>query len=334
MTPLLSVCLITYNHEKYLDESLTSIFRQDVSFDLEVVIGEDLSSDRTREIVMDWVERYPHVIRPVFRNSNLGLKKNFIDTLSQCRGDYVAVLSGDDYWTDPLKLQRQVDFLARNPDYTLISTNAAALRNGATDPDRVVNATPTAFDFDTSDLIKGNPCIASQVVFKNNLIQSFPDVYYLATGEDRGLYILLSRLGRCRFDPTVTGVYRIHEASITSRRAERYRGRIDSRQEAICNARAWNVYFQHDFDAEVAMVVHRNSVSLLRLAYHERDVATGAEAVLGIDSDRVASQGRRIAIRALQPLAAAISWLTSAWRCRRSTGTNSSLIEPRASQDY
>lgn len=328
MTPLLSVCLITYNHEKYLDESLASIFKQDVPFDLEVVIGEDLSSDRTREIVRDWVERYPHIIRPIFRNSNLGLKKNFIDTLSQCRGDYVAVLSGDDYWTDPLKLQRQVGFLSDNPDYTLISTNAAALRNGATDPDRVVNNTPTAFDFDTSDLIKGNPCIASQVVFKNHLIQSFPDVYHLATGEDRGLYLLLSRLGRCRFDPTITGVYRIHEASITSRRAARYCGKIDSRREAIGNARAWNAYFQHDFDAEVTMVVHRNSVSMLRLAYHERDVATGAEALLGIDPDRLASQGRRIAIRTLRPLAAAISRLTSTWRYHWSTGADSSPLEP------
>src|SRR5580700_3234664 len=107
----LSVAMITYNQERYIGQAIESVLAQRVNFDYEIVIGEDCSTDGTREIVRDFGRRYPNRIVPLVRDQNLGGPKNLISTLASCRGQYVALLEGDDHWTSADKLQKQVDYL-------------------------------------------------------------------------------------------------------------------------------------------------------------------------------------------------------------------------------
>ncbi|MCB0321725.1 MAG: glycosyltransferase, partial [Bdellovibrionales bacterium] len=216
--PMVSICLITYNHENLLDEAFASILGQEVDFKIEVVVGEDCSTDLTREVINKWQKMAPGLIKPIYREFNLGLKQNFVDTLSRCSGEFVALLSGDDYWTDVHKLAKQVGFLADNSEYVLIANNALRFSKSDAGARGYVRPIVSAFDFDTSFLMQSNPCFASQVMFRNNLISKFPPVYYPSVAEDRGLFLLLSRLGKCRFDPEVSGVYRVHDTSITTKR--------------------------------------------------------------------------------------------------------------------
>ncbi len=117
--PLLSVLFITYNHEKYLRQSLDSVMSQKTDFDFEVVVGEDCSTDGTRDILREYKKRYPDRIRLLFRERNFGRPTlNVYCTALECRGRYVATLEGDDYWTDEYKLQKAVDFLEKNPGYS------------------------------------------------------------------------------------------------------------------------------------------------------------------------------------------------------------------------
>ena len=102
----LSVMMITYNHEKFIAQTLESVLAQKVNFDYEIVIGEDCSTDRTREILMDFYRRYPKRIVPLLRDKNIGAMRNMEATLAACKGNYLALLEGDDYWTCPEKLQR------------------------------------------------------------------------------------------------------------------------------------------------------------------------------------------------------------------------------------
>ncbi len=114
----LSVVFITYNHEKYIRRSLDGIMAQKVNFPFEVVVGEDCSTDHTRDILREYKRRYPGVFRLLFRKKNLGRPTlNVYLTAMKARGEYLAFLEGDDYWTDPGKLQRQVDFLDNHPRY-------------------------------------------------------------------------------------------------------------------------------------------------------------------------------------------------------------------------
>ena len=117
--PKLSVCMITYNHERFIAQAIESVLEQKTAFDFELVIGEDCSTDGTRTIVMRYAQRYPAKIRAFIRDKNLGLGRNGPQTINECHGQYVAMLEGDDYWIDPDKLQMQVDFLDANPSYSL-----------------------------------------------------------------------------------------------------------------------------------------------------------------------------------------------------------------------
>lgn len=116
--PKLSVILITYNHEKYVRKALDSILMQETDFPFEIVIGDDCSPDDTKNIIREYRKKHEDKIRIVFREKNTGRPTlNVYETTMKCRGQYLAYLEGDDYWTDPHKLQKQVDFLESHPDY-------------------------------------------------------------------------------------------------------------------------------------------------------------------------------------------------------------------------
>lgn len=117
-----SACIITYNHEKFIRECLEGVINQNVDFEFEIVIGEDNSSDKTRDICIEYVERYPNLIKFFPRDENLGMMGNWLKTIQNCQGSLIALCEGDDYWTDPLKLQKQVDFLENNKDYSVCWT--------------------------------------------------------------------------------------------------------------------------------------------------------------------------------------------------------------------
>jgi len=118
--PLISVKMITYNHAPYIVQAIEGVLRQNTNFPFELVIGEDCSTDGTREIVFEYEKKYPDIIRVVTSEKNVGMKKNSIRTFNACRGKYIAVCEGDDYWHRPEKLQKQADYLESHPECGLV----------------------------------------------------------------------------------------------------------------------------------------------------------------------------------------------------------------------
>ncbi|MCR5746920.1 MAG: glycosyltransferase [Lachnospiraceae bacterium] len=117
--PLLSVVFITYNHEKYIRQALDSVLSQKTDFDYEVVVGEDHSTDSTRSILDEYRLKYPGRLRILYRDKNFGRPTlNVYETAMACKGKYIATIEGDDFWTDENKLQKAVDFLEANPEYS------------------------------------------------------------------------------------------------------------------------------------------------------------------------------------------------------------------------
>jgi glycosyltransferase involved in cell wall biosynthesis len=125
--PLVSVRLVAYNHEKWIAQCLESILMQRTDFPFEVIVGEDCSTDRTREIVLAYAGNYPDKIRVLPSEANLGHMLNSYRVQQACRGKYHAMIEGDDYWIDPLKLQKQADFMEAHPDVSLCFHNALIL---------------------------------------------------------------------------------------------------------------------------------------------------------------------------------------------------------------
>lgn len=115
-TPLVSVMCPVYNHEPYLRKALDGVLMQRVNFTMEVIVGEDCSKDGSRKILQEYEAKYPGFFTMLYREKNMGMNGNIRDIGAHCRGKYTAYLECDDYWTDPDKLQKQVDYLEAHPD--------------------------------------------------------------------------------------------------------------------------------------------------------------------------------------------------------------------------
>lgn len=124
--PHLSICCITYNHAAYIRQCLEGFVMQQTSFSFEVLIHDDASTDGTEEIVKEFERKYPHIIKPLYEKENQwvkGRRGSKVFNFPRAVGKYIAMCEGDDYWTDPLKLQKQVDFLEKNEEYGMVHTN-------------------------------------------------------------------------------------------------------------------------------------------------------------------------------------------------------------------
>jgi glycosyltransferase involved in cell wall biosynthesis len=126
--PLVSVHMITYNHEPYIAEAIEGVLLQKTSFPIELVIGEDCSTDRTRDIVMHYQKKFPGLIRVITSERNVGATKNSLRTERACRGKYIAYCEGDDYWHHPRKLQKEVDYLEAHPHIVLVHSDVDAVK--------------------------------------------------------------------------------------------------------------------------------------------------------------------------------------------------------------
>lgn len=117
-----SVKMLTYNHELYVAQAIEGVLAQVTDFPVELIVGDDASRDATADIIRDYASRYPQ-IKATLRTANVGMVENFFGLDSELDGDFIAFCEGDDYWDDPYKLQKQVDFLCKNRDYAIVYTN-------------------------------------------------------------------------------------------------------------------------------------------------------------------------------------------------------------------
>lgn len=214
--PKVSVLMITYNHEHYIAQAIESVLMQQTDFSFEIVIGEDCSTDRTREIVLDFQRRFPDKIRTLLPDANLGMHENFFQTLRACQGQYIALLEGDDYWTSSQKLQVQVDFLDNHADYVLCFHQVLVISE---QDEFVPFINPSNLRYQIlqiQDMISSNPIITCSVVFKNNIIKEFPRRLLSLKMVDWPLFLLLANYGKFRFIETQMATYRLHETGVWS----------------------------------------------------------------------------------------------------------------------
>ena len=214
-----SVLIVTYNHEAFIAQAIESVLMQEVDFDYEVVIAEDCSTDNTREIVIGYQERYPDKIRLILSERNLGNYGGAISAraLPTCRGQYIALLEGDDYWTDPHKLQKQVDFLDSHPDFSICSHNVYIEYEGQSKPMVEWLGSEHKEVMTIEDLLgDGTGGATCSLVFRNGVFGELPDWFSQIAGGDTALQILCASKGKMRYFREVMGVYRIHSGGVCS----------------------------------------------------------------------------------------------------------------------
>jgi glycosyltransferase involved in cell wall biosynthesis len=222
MQPLLSVWMCAYNHEKYIAQAIDSVLMQKTDFDFDIIIGEDCSSDNTRQIVLSYQQQYPDKIKLFLPNQNLGMNAILVPTFKLCTGRYIAMLDGDDYWTDPFKLQKQVDILESNPNLVfvchrvLVSNSILKVDYESYAPAFVNNddlLTNESFHNFHGDIPRlHNPVYTLSVVFRNLFEGELPTWIANLPYPDLGIYFVLMLNGaKAKYLHDNLGVYRVHD---------------------------------------------------------------------------------------------------------------------------
>jgi len=206
-----SVLVMTYNHRSYIKHALDSALEQQTDFDYEIVISEDCSTDGTRELVIDYQRRYPQTIRLLLSEENIRSNAIVVRGINAARGEYIALLDGDDYWTSPHKLQKQADFLDRHPACAICFHNARTVKEeGNGQP---WNWTPAGHpEISTlEDIWMGNFIATCSTMFRSGLIEPIPAWYdQMFPITDWPLHILNAEHGSIGYIDEVMGVYRQH----------------------------------------------------------------------------------------------------------------------------
>jgi len=213
--PLVSVRVVTYNHEKYIAQCLEGILMQRTNFPFEVIVGEDCSTDNTRKIVFDYQAKFPEKIRVITSEKNVGGMENAIRFQQACNGKYHALCEGDDYWIDPLKLQKQADFMEAHPEYSMCCHDALVVRDDK-------NATPRYY-FDASipdvieikDLLRLNLAIPTASMFaRADAFASIPEWRKRILYGDLLLRLWCAHHGKIKKLTDTMSVYRVHPSSL------------------------------------------------------------------------------------------------------------------------
>lgn len=216
--PTLSVCMTCYNQELFVHQAIDGVLMQKTNFPFVLMIGEDCSNDRTLLICQKYAQHNPDRVKLLPSVSNLGSMGNFIRTMNACDGKYIAICEGDDYWTDPYKLQKQIDFLESNSEYFFCFHDVMVLdeNTGVIRPrigDRIVDEL-----VDLESVIVQNNVATASLVFRNAFnFERLPLWFYQnAQKGDYGLVVILAEKGLGKYHPEKMSVYRVHGGGIWS----------------------------------------------------------------------------------------------------------------------
>ncbi|MBK8489484.1 MAG: glycosyltransferase [Saprospirales bacterium] len=219
-SPLVSICMISFNVEAYIADAIEGVLIQEADFPVELVIGDDCSTDRTREIAREYAARYPDKIRLLTFEDNMGIAGNTARTLEYCIAPYIAICDSDDVWTDPLKLKKQVDFLEKNPDYGAVYTDVQTIsEKGAQIDDPEIEA--IRYMYSKGDiffqLLEGNFISNSTTVFRREFLDDHTiSPYRNYFVQDYILWVHIATRAKIQYFPERTTLYRKHSSSVTS----------------------------------------------------------------------------------------------------------------------
>lgn len=250
-----TVIVTTYNHERFINEAIDGVLMQETNFDYEVVIIEDCSTDHTRDIVIEYQKAHPGKIRLVLSETNKCDNSEFMKAILSSSSPYVAILDGDDYWTSPQKLQKQVNYLDLHPECAICFHNVRILYDDGSQEPRDSNGLDQKEVSTMEDLIDGCFIETCSTMFRRSSLCEFPSWYTNDKSADWSLFILAAQHGKIGYINEVMGVYRQHSGGfwtglsraeqleriiefyevLRNQLPEQHRGRIDTERVRNCH---------------------------------------------------------------------------------------------------
>lgn len=217
---LVSICCLAYNHENYIRQCLEGFLMQKTNFEFEILIHDDASLDHTTNIIREYEQKYPEIIKPIYQTENqysngVGVSVNF--QFPRAKGKYIAMCEGDDYWTDPLKLQKQVDFLEANEEYVLTYSDIEAFDENGVLENMVGGAKR---DLTSLELQQCTPINTLTTCFRN-LVSALPHEMNVAKLGDLFLWSFIGAHGKGKYLGEIKpSRYRVHNGGIFSKQSK------------------------------------------------------------------------------------------------------------------
>lgn len=270
--PLVSVICLTYNQDKYVRDCLEGFVMQQTSFPYEILVYDDASTDETTDIIREYVSKYPDIFKPTFyKKNNYSQGLGFVGLytgIKEAQGKYVAYCEGDDYWTDPHKLQKQVDFLETHPDYEICAHETMIkLENGDVQSVQFSQTDVNIFldrsnrtDYQFEDTLTGNIFHISSLMYRNFDIQ-LPDWTAQISAFDMMFYMLLAQKGLIHVLHDSMSVYRSHSDSLTTSGTE-YQTAIPFLQLSVNVLLRMNQFWNRQYERMIYPIVARYYVRM------------------------------------------------------------------------
>ena len=222
---MLSVVMTTYNHERYIAQAIESVLRQQTTFRIEIVVGEDCSTDRTRAIVEDYQRSYPEAIRIITSEENVGWRKNYRRSIAAAQGKYIALLDGDDYYTHRKKLQLQVELLEAHPEVGMCYTRSERISDTGLTTLYPEGECTTSFE----EMLRCNPAENSTTVARRELVEQYyseidPEAHPEWLTDDLPMWLWFAARSKYMAIDTPMAVHRVLSHSVSH--STDYRKRI------------------------------------------------------------------------------------------------------------
>lgn len=259
---MVTIRCITYNHEPYIRQCLEGFVMQKTNFRFEAIVHDDASTDGTADIISEYAERYPEIIKPIFETENQyskhdGSIRRIMD--AHTHGKYVAICEGDDYWTDPLKLQKQVDFMEGHPDHSLCGTNGIIKFQGYAKKERLFNQIKKSKELFPKDIIGHWLLPTAGILFKKEIYNNYPDWTKKIYSGDLILLLLSMNQGRIFAFSDVCCVYRrdITNKSSVSINVRKTKSRDFVRNQHILLYSEFNNYTEGKYNVYIQPLIER-----------------------------------------------------------------------------
>lgn len=270
---LVSIACITYNHEKYIAEALDSFLMQKVNFKYEILIHDDASTDRTAEIIKSYHEKYPDIIKPILQKENKmskGVKKvNYKYNHSRAKGKYIAICEGDDYWSDPDKLQIQVDYLEKHPECSMCF-HASDIISGSKGKVGEIRPYNKNCISNTEDIILGDGGFipTNSIVYRKCAMDNAPNFYIEAPVGDYPLQIITSSQSHAYYINKSMSVYRIGVVGSWTSTLNRSKNRDEKKIKLINGLNQMlkevNEYYDGKYLESINRRIHMNEFEALK----------------------------------------------------------------------
>jgi len=270
-TPLVSVSLVAYNASAYIKDAIEGCLMQQTSFPFEIIIHDDASQDQTPQIILDYSSNHPDKIIPIIQTINQfsqGHEINARINIPKARGKYIAFLEADDYWIDPLKLQKQVDFMEKHPEVSMCFTATKEIESSGSNKVTIKRYRNHDSVCSSEDVILmgGRLVNMGSALVRKSIYDELPEWYHYSQIWDNTVPLLALTHGKIQYLNEVTAVYRYNvPGSWTQKNVKNYKGRTHSIGRSLALLDGFNEDTDYQYDKLIKRKTRLISVGLLLL---------------------------------------------------------------------